>query len=129
VSDGEDGSSAVNERLAQLRVQFLRRSLQDVLTIRSQLPRVRNGDAAALTEIEFLSHRMYGLGSTLDTAVVTDKAGEIERVSAALMARAPASDESLVARLERATTQLERELEKQIALDKLPNPPKTLRNC
>jgi len=79
----QDQQAAIRQRMAQLRAQFVKRTQGELASMSGLLERVRQGDAAALRDMELLAHKINGTGATFGFVGISTHAGEIERMVAA----------------------------------------------
>lgn len=78
----QEQAAAMRQRMDQLRGQFVQRTLGELHDMTALLDRVRQGDAAAVRDMELLSHKINGTGATFGFAGVSSHAGDIERLVA-----------------------------------------------
>lgn len=78
----QDQQAAIQQRMDQLRVQFVNRTLGELAGVDDLLQRVRQGDAAALRDMELLAHKIHGTGATFGLVGISAHAGDIERMVA-----------------------------------------------
>lgn len=69
-----------HERFKQLAGQYLQRTREELVLLRVQLPRAREGDASALLEIQRIAHRINGSGAMLGFSAISQHAEKVERM-------------------------------------------------
>jgi HPt (histidine-containing phosphotransfer) domain-containing protein len=107
----EERVAAARARMAELKEKFIERTEGELQTLRSSFASLEAGDAAALTTIVQLAHRITGTGATLGLDALSDRAQEIEKLGETL---APGSqlDGAMLSRLGAAIGAFAAELER-----------------
>jgi chemotaxis protein histidine kinase CheA len=105
---------AARARMAELGAKFLERTDVDIITMRGALARLARGDAAAMSDLRHLSHRMVGTGATLGFEALSECAHRIERLTDGC-APGVLPDDSLRVTLAAALDSLAAELRRQRA--------------
>lgn len=70
----------LTDRLKQLGDEFLKRTRDELLLLRAQLPQARAGQADALLEVQRIAHRISGSGALLGFKTMSEAAMQIERI-------------------------------------------------
>jgi HPt (histidine-containing phosphotransfer) domain-containing protein len=73
-------AGGMQDKLGQLGVKFLERTLGEIATLQKLLVAARSGEAPAREELRHLAHRMHGTGATLGFPEISEQAGHIERL-------------------------------------------------
>jgi HPt (histidine-containing phosphotransfer) domain-containing protein len=97
-------------RIDQLAGQFLQRCSQDMVSVHGAVARLRSGDAAALQELEHLTHRICGTGASLGFESLSACAGAAERLAEA-QASSTVPDQQATERLVEHIARLEKEID------------------
>lgn len=87
-----------HERFRELGEQFLRRTREDWVAMQAAFVKAQSGDAAALSELRILAHRICGSGAMLAFMKISERSGEIENIIRSATALA-AIDWPAIARL------------------------------
>lgn len=82
MNDEGDLPAAIRQRMNELRMQFVKRTLGELGGMGDLLERVRGGDAPALREMELLAHKINGTGATFGLPGISSHAADIERLVA-----------------------------------------------
>ena len=96
--DRTSGKAALQERVAQLGQQFLRRTLGELVTIRECLDAYSAGDVGAIAQLERVTHRIHGTGLTFGFPGISQYAADLERLAKAAL-RSPIGDPEILERL------------------------------
>jgi HPt (histidine-containing phosphotransfer) domain-containing protein len=99
----------MRSRLAELTARFLERTGDEVESMRASLVLLGQGDATALSEIHHLAHRARGTGATLGLESLSERARQIELLSAA-RSTGSADDRVGLAEIDRAIEAMAAEL-------------------
>ncbi|MDB6011558.1 MAG: hypothetical protein JWL65_3808 [Gammaproteobacteria bacterium] len=105
------GKAALQERVAKLGVQFLRRTLGELVTIRACLHACVAGDVGAIAQLEWVTHRIHGTGTTFGFQRISQYAAHLERLAKAALP-GPIRDPEVLESLEAAARQLADEVER-----------------
>jgi chemotaxis protein histidine kinase CheA len=114
----DDGGSPANaerqlrDEVASLAEKFLRRTRDQAGSLSELSSRLSTGDAAALEQIQHLTHKIHGSGAIFGFAGISEVAGELERLCAGLQdagARPPSPDvvRQMLVGIERLTRAVE----------------------
>jgi chemotaxis protein histidine kinase CheA len=88
----DDGGSRANaerqlrDEVASLAEKFLRRTRDQAGSLSELSSRLSTGDAAALEQIQHLTHKIHGSGAIFGFADISEAAGELERLCDGLQA-------------------------------------------
>ena len=99
------GKAALQERVAKLGLQFLRRTLGELVTIRECLDACIAGDVGAIAQLERVTHRIHGAGLTFGFPGISQYAADLERLAKAAL-RSPIGDPEILERLEAGARRL-----------------------
>ncbi len=72
---------AVRGKLQQLAGRFIKRTAEELVTLKGLIESARSGDADSLAQLRHLAHRMHGTGATLGFTDIGEQAGIIERLT------------------------------------------------
>lgn len=103
--DRTGGKAALQERVAKLGLQFLRRTLGELVTIRECLDACIAGDVGAIAQLERVTHRIHGTGLTFGFPGISQYAADLERLAKAAL-RSPIGDPEMLERLEAGARRL-----------------------
>ena len=105
----EQRAAAARARMAEIAAKFIVRSSGEIGAMRDALTKLAAGDAAVLTEIRHIAHRMTGTGATLGFEQLSDCAATIEKLADA-QAPGVVPAEFVLAQITGAVDSLAREL-------------------
>jgi HPt (histidine-containing phosphotransfer) domain-containing protein len=105
------GKAALQERVTKLGLQFLRRTLGELVTIRECLDACAAGDVGAIAQLERVAHKIHGTGMTFGFERISQYAADLERVAKAALP-GPIRDPEVLQSLEAATQRLADEVER-----------------
>ena len=108
--DPTGGKAALQERVAKLGLQFLRRTLGELVTIRECVDACVAGDVSAITQLERITHKIHGTGLTFGFPGISQHAANLERLARAAL-RSPIGDPEMLERLEAGARRLADEVE------------------
>jgi hypothetical protein len=103
--DRTGGKAALQERVAKLGVQFLRRTLGELVTIRECLDACIAGDVGAIARLERMTHKIHGTGTTFGFERISQSAAHLERLAKAALP-GPIRDPEVLKSLEAAAQHL-----------------------
>lgn len=86
MSTTTDSSSVEAELREQVKVlgeKFLRRTADQIITLRAYVASLRGGDQDVLVGMQEMAHKIHGSGAMFGFAALSDRAGELERLIAA----------------------------------------------
>jgi HPt (histidine-containing phosphotransfer) domain-containing protein len=109
--DRTDGKAAMQERVAKLGLQFLRRTLGELVTIRECLDACAAGDVSAIAQLERVTHRIHGTGMTFGFERISEYAADLERLANAALP-GPIQDPEVLKSLDAAARHLADEVER-----------------
>jgi chemotaxis protein histidine kinase CheA len=70
----------INDRLKELGGQYLLRTREELQLMHGELSAARQGNAVALLAMRHAAHRVCGSGAMLGFKIMSDAAGQIERI-------------------------------------------------
>jgi HPt (histidine-containing phosphotransfer) domain-containing protein len=105
------GKAALQERVAKLALQFLRRTLGELVTIRECLDACIAGDVNAIALLEQVTHRIHGTGTTFGFERISEYAAAVERLANAALP-GPVKDPEVLESLAASAQQLADEVER-----------------
>ena len=108
--DDLTGKAALQERVAKLGQQFLRRTLGELVAIRECLDACIAGDVSAIAQLERITHRIHGTGLTFGFPGISQCAADLERLARAAL-RSPIGDLEMLQKLEAGARRLADEVE------------------
>ena len=76
----DPGEAQLREQVKVLGEKFLIRTAGQIVTLREQVLRLRDGHPEALPVIQELTHKIHGSGAMFGFAALSERAGEIERL-------------------------------------------------
>jgi HPt (histidine-containing phosphotransfer) domain-containing protein len=103
--DRTGGKAALQARVAELGLRFLRRTLGELVTIRECLEGCVAGDVAAIAQLERITHRIHGTGLTFGFPGISQYAADLERLAKAAL-RSPIGDPEMLVSLEAGARRL-----------------------
>lgn len=77
-TEPDPAEAQLREQVKVLGEKFLIRTAGQVVTLREQVLRLRDGNPDALAAIEELAHKIHGSGAMFGFAALSECAGEIE---------------------------------------------------
>ena len=81
--DRTGAKAALQERVAKLGLQFLQRTLGELVTLRECLEACVAGDTAAVARLEQMAHKIHGTGTTFGFEGISRWAADLERLAKA----------------------------------------------
>ncbi len=103
-----DERDELQQKIADIAGRYIQRTAGEIGGLRELIGKVREGNAAAVKDIEHLAHKIYGSGSMFGFEAVSDQARALE------LAAKDADDPGLVAKLQSHADALE--VQVQVAL-------------
>jgi hypothetical protein len=108
--DRTDRKAALQERVAKLGLQFLRRTLGDLVAIHECVHASIAGDVSAIAQLERITHRIHGTGLTFGFPGISQHAADLERLARAAL-RSPIGDPEMLEKLKAGARRLATEVE------------------
>jgi CheY-like chemotaxis protein len=108
--DRTGGKAALRDRVAKLGLQFLRRTLGELVAIRECVHACIEGDVSAIAQLERITHRIHGTGLTFGFPGISQCAADLERLARAAL-RSPIGDPEMLEKLEAGARRLADEVE------------------
>jgi CheY-like chemotaxis protein len=105
------GKAALQERVASLGLRFLRRTLGELVTIRECLEACVAGDVGAIAQLERITHKIHGTGTTFGFERISRYAADLERLAKAALP-GPIRDPEVLESLEAGARHLADEVER-----------------
>jgi HPt (histidine-containing phosphotransfer) domain-containing protein len=81
VPSSTDGEQEMRQQVKALAERFLKRTIDQVSSLRAELTRVSTGDTAALQAIQDVAHKIHGSGAVFGFPRTSDCAEELERAT------------------------------------------------
>jgi HPt (histidine-containing phosphotransfer) domain-containing protein len=103
-----DERDGLQQKIADIAGRYIQRTATEIGGLRELIVKVRGGNAAAVTDIAHLAHKIYGSGSMFGFDAVSEKARDLE-----LVAR-DAADPQLVEKLESHADALEQQVQEAL---------------
>lgn len=79
-SEPDPGEAQLREQVKVLGEKFLIRTAGQIVTLREQVVRLREGHPDALPVIQEMIHKIHGSGAMFGFGDLSERAGEIERL-------------------------------------------------
>jgi HPt (histidine-containing phosphotransfer) domain-containing protein len=103
-----DERDELQQKIADIASRYIQRTAGELAGLRDLIAKVRAGSAAAVKDIEYLAHKIYGSGSMFGFEAVSEQARALE------LAAKDSTDPALIDKLQQHADGLERQV--QIAL-------------
>jgi HPt (histidine-containing phosphotransfer) domain-containing protein len=110
MNNDSGANTPMQERLNQLGVKFLQRTMGEIASLRDCLARARSGESQALEPLQHLAHKIHGTGATLGFAAISVCAEKIERLAEQATGSASPVNPAQLKELEELTVQLHHEI-------------------
>ena len=110
MSNIADKQAAMRDKVSVLAIRFLQRCVNDMVSGRKLLDKLKGGDASAFKDLEQLAHRIVGTGSSLGFESLSIRAVVVERFAEAQFPSG-LPDPEAIARLGEFLAQLESEID------------------
>jgi HPt (histidine-containing phosphotransfer) domain-containing protein len=73
-----DERDELQQKIADIGSRYIQRTAGEIAGLRELIARVRDGNVAAIKDIEHLAHKIYGSGSMFGFDAVSDQARALE---------------------------------------------------